>query len=570
MKLSYRQRLFVYFAGLFVIFTVGIAFYERQRELSFKREALEEKLDTYSDIIQSVLQAEREDLSGFSSHLPPVIPHALRITIIDKNGAVLFDNYISNTRGMENHLNREEIRAAAEKGTGSDVRQSVSNQRPYLYYAKNYSDEYIRVAMPYDIRLKQFLKADNTFLYFLVGFLIVFLWLIYKITSQFGASVRRLRDFALQTDQTNISHIRFPDDELGEIGNKISENYLQLEASRKNIALEKQKLLQHIQISEEGICFASADHKIEFYNGLFIQYLNQLTEEPSSDAASVFTDAGFAPLHQFLKEGSEDYFETEINRHGKIFSLQVNVFTDRSFEILLNDITRREKTRRLKQEMTGNIAHELRTPVTGIRAYLETVLQQNIPDDKKEHFIRQAYNQTLTLSEILKDMSLIAKMGEAPESFLLEEVNIDSLLSKLKADLSLSLSEKQIEMRWQLPQNLVVRGNMVLLYSVFNNLTENAIRYAGERIKINVSVFNEDKEYYYFSFFDTGAGIDNEEHLNRIFERFYRVQGGRTRDTGGSGLGLSIVNNAIQFHGGTIAARNRKGGGLEFLFRLRK
>lgn len=570
MKLNYRQRLFLYFAMLFVVFTIGIALFEHTRELSFKREALEKKLDTYSDIIESSSANGSVDFTDFVHELPAGIPADLRITVIDFQGQVLFDNYIPNSGMMENHSARLEIRRAAERGTGSDVRESASNHHPYLYYAKRYDDKFIRVAMPYNLQLKLFLKADNAFLYFLIGFLVVFLWLIHKITSQFGASVGRLRDFALQTDKTNIPKISFPDDELGEIGARIRENYLQLEDSRKGIALEKQKLLQHIQISEEGVCFVSAKNEVEFHNGLFIQYLNQLTDEPVSDAAVIFSDTTFAPLHQFLKQKSENYFEARLSRYGKIFSLQVNIFTDKSFEMILNDITRQEKTKQLKQEMTGNVAHELRTPVTGIRAYLETVLQQDIPDDKKEHFIRQAYNQTLTLSEILKDMSLIARIEEASASFALEKVNISELLSKIKTEWSPLLSEKSIEMNWQLPDNLVITGNPVSLHSIFNNLTENAIRYAGEHIKINISVFNEDHEFYYFLFYDTGAGIKDEVHLNRIFERFYRVQEGRSRDTGGSGLGLSIVRNAVQFHKGNILTKNRKGGGLEFIFQLHK
>ncbi|MCC6448200.1 MAG: two-component sensor histidine kinase, partial [Chitinophagaceae bacterium] len=129
---------------------------------------------------------------------------------------------------------------------------------------------------------------------------------------------------------------------------------------------------------------------------------------------------------------------------------------------------------------------------------------------------------------------------------------------------------KHIEMKWQLSDNLSLTGNANLLYSLFKNLTDNAIRYAGENIKINISLYNEDANFYYFSFYDTGIGIKEESHLNRIFERFYRINEGRTRDTGGSGLGLSIVKNAVFFHKGKITAKNRKEGGLEFLFTLKK
>lgn len=570
MKITYRQRLFLYFALLFTAFTIGVAVFEHSRELSFKREALEEKLDTYSDLIQSVLAKDTVDPAMLTNGLPSVLPVDLRITIIDHQGKVLYDNAVENFSAMENHSHRVEIQLAAQNTKGSDVRESASNHHPYLYYAKKYGDKYIRVALPYNIQLKQFLKTDNAFLYFLGAVLLIFLWLIHRITSQFGASIRQLRDFALQSNTVNSAGLRFPNDELGEIGTRITENYLQLEANRESIALEKQKLLQHIQISEEGICFFSYGNKVEFHNGLFIQYLNQLTDDPVSSAAGIFSDTAFAALHRFLEQGGSSYFETQISKRGKIFSLRVNMFDDKSFEIILNDVTRQEKTRQLKQEMTGNIAHELRTPVTGIRAYLETVLEQNIPDEKKHYFIQQAFNQTLTLSEMIKDVSLIAKMEEAPGLFELETINISDLLKRLKEEMSVALVRKNIEMSWQLPDDLAIKGNPVLLYSIFKNLTENAIRYAGEHIKINISVFNEGDHFYYFSFYDTGVGVENEEHLNRLFERFYRVQEGRTRDTGGSGLGLSIVKNAVHFHKGNITAKNRREGGLEFIFQLHK
>ena len=112
-------------------------------------------------------------------------------------------------------------------------------------------------------------------------------------------------------------------------------------------------------------------------------------------------------------------------------------------------------------------------------------------------------------------------------------------------------------------------GNYSLLYSIFRNLMDNAIAYAGTNIHINISCFREDENYYYFSFADTGIGV-SPEHLNRLFERFYRVDKGRSRKLGGTGLGLAIVKNAVLIHGGTISAKNNQGGGLEFVFTLAK
>jgi signal transduction histidine kinase len=130
------------------------------------------------------------------------------------------------------------------------------------------------------------------------------------------------------------------------------------------------------------------------------------------------------------------------------------------------------------------------------------------------------------------------------------------------------LQSKDIIIYSTVPQDYTISGNENLLYSVFRNLVDNVISHAGESITIRISKCSEDGKFAYFSFSDNGVGIEDEKHLNRLFERFYRVGEGRTRETGGSGLGLSIVKNAIAFHGGTITVKNRMEGGLEFLFSL--
>lgn len=566
MKLSFRRRLFLYFALLFAVFTAGIALFEQSRERIIRTEGLEEKLDIYANFIQSILSTKGEYKDAIKQ-LNTTLPPELRITIIDLQGTVLYDNKIDEYSKLECHASRSEIIEAEKTGKGTAIRNSDSTKHPYLYYAKKFGEIYVRVALPYNLQLEQFLKPDNLFLYFLLILFMVSLFFIHKITQQFGNSVKRLRDFTLRPDNSDIS---FGEDELGEIGKKISDSYRQLEDNKKKLSLEKNKLLQHIHISEEGICFVSSTQQVELYNGLFIRYLNQLTQEPKSNPAAILEDDAFAVLHQFLQQAEERYLETQIEKHGKIFSMRTNIFEDQSFEIILTDITRREKAKKLKQEMTGNIAHELRTPVTSVRAYLETVLEQSLPEERKEHFIRQAYHQTLTLSEMIKDMGIIAKMEEAPDSFTLEKINLPQLLNDLKTEQCGNFARNHIQMDWQLPEKLIITGNLNLLTSIFRNLIENSVRYAGEHIRINTALIDEDSDFYYFSFYDTGKGVANEAHLNRIFERFYRVQEGRTRDTGGSGLGLSIVKNAIHFHKGSISAKNRKGGGLEFLFHLRK
>jgi signal transduction histidine kinase len=209
---------------------------------------------------------------------------------------------------------------------------------------------------------------------------------------------------------------------------------------------------------------------------------------------------------------------------------------------------------------------------------LETLLDNQLTPEKEHYFIQQAYAKSIALSELIQDMSLLTKIEDAPHSFQLEQVNIPVLLKELQVDFATALQEKEMTVQWNMPENLLINGNRNLLYAIFRNLTDNAIRYAGQYVHIQIDMYKEDNEFYYFSYSDNGTGIADEQHLNRLFERFYRISEGRTRDSGGSGLGLSIVKNAVLFHKGTIAVKNgehghnkqEKHGGLEFLFTIQK
>ena len=574
MKLSYKKKLLLSFLLIFTLFTAGIIGLERSRERHFKTEALEEKLDAYIEIVKNGLSSNVDNEKIFLDNLVSLLPPDLRLTIIDRQGIVLYDNTIDDLSTLENHANRTEVIKAFENGKGTITRTSTSTNQKYLYYAKSANIYCIRIAAPYNIQLMNYLKPDNLFLYYIIVLFSFIAFLIHIVTQRFWKSINQLRNFVMvsEKDEVDFTHFKFPDDELGEIGAKITEHYEQLKNSQREIIREREKLLQHVYSSGEGLCFFSATKKVEFYNGLFIQYLNMIIDGANSDPCMIFTDPSFDNFNKDISSGpgEEKYIELQIKKQGKTFSVLVNIFDDNGFEIILNDITQQEKTRFLKQEMTSNIAHELRTPVTSIRGYLETLLNRPLPEDKKRYFITQAFNQTIVLSELIQDMSLITRMEEAPNSFQLEWVKISALLDELKYDLTIPLLEKSITMEWNVPAELEVKGNKNLLYSIFRNLTDNVIRYAGNHVKICVNKYNEDNNFYYFSYSDTGIGISDEQHLNRLFERFYRINEGRTRDTGGTGLGLSIVKNATAFHKGTIFAKNRTGGGLEFLFKIQK
>lgn len=201
---------------------------------------------------------------------------------------------------------------------------------------------------------------------------------------------------------------------------------------------------------------------------------------------------------------------------------------------------------------------------------METIVSnENIPREKINVFLERCYAQSNRLSRLLRDISVLTRMDEAANMIDMERVDISVLVGNIINEVSLELDEKHITVVNSLKKSIQIKGNYSLLYSIFRNLMDNAIAYAGSNIQININCFREDENFYYFSFADTGIGV-SPEHLNRLFERFYRVDKGRSRKVGGTGLGLAIVKNAVIIHGGSISAKNNQGGGLEFVFTLAK
>lgn len=229
----------------------------------------------------------------------------------------------------------------------------------------------------------------------------------------------------------------------------------------------------------------------------------------------------------------------------------------------------RQEQDTLKRELTQNVAHELKTPVASIQGYLETILNHTDMDEERRMlFLQRCFAQSKRLTSLLQDISTLNKLDDAPELHDFEPVNISDLVQSIQRETALELTQREMSFDNHLPDELWISGNRSLLYSVFRNLMDNAIAYAGQRTTIQLMV-EDIGEQWTFVFSDNGVGVPTQ-HLPRLFERFYRVDKGRSRAIGGTGLGLSIVKNAILLHHGTISVKNNDGGGLQFTFSIRK
>ena len=267
-------------------------------------------------------------------------------------------------------------------------------------------------------------------------------------------------------------------------------------------------------------------------------------------------------------------FEESTDWHMLIFSIIVmlglGVLLHRYSKHMDERISREQadKENQMRRELTQNIAHELKTPVASILGYTETILEHpDMSTDTRRQFLERTQSQANRLTSLLQDLSTLNRMDYASDLITIERVDVSHIVADIIKETQLITQSKNMTVRNNLPQDIIINGNHSLIYSIFRNLMDNAINYAGDGTTVSISA-KERNSRWYFTFSDNGTGIDSE-HLSRIFERFYRIDKGRSRALGGTGLGLAIVKNAVVLHGGIIKAHSAKDGGLCFNFSLK-
>jgi signal transduction histidine kinase len=553
-----------------------ICYFQYQREKEFRAEQLDQELTIYNYTIHKFIKERNATWDELEDYVHLFPDSALRVTVIDSAGFVTFDSSVNNGTRLDNHLQRPEIEMANTSENGKAIRHSLSMGKDYYYLAHRFPSMYVRSALPYNVSLTSMLKANLLFLNFMVLLLLSSVLALYLVARKFTKSIDRLRLFIQKAENDDIPdmEIEFPTDELGEISKNIVKLYkLQVE-TKAEVNKEREKLIMHLQISQEGLGIFSSDKKEILANAHFVQYTNILANRECEYSDQIFTLPEFAEMNEFidnsLHHNKLDKKRLTIQKRASIFAVQCIVFQDNTFEVSINDISVQEHENELKRQLTQNISHELKTPVSSILGYMESILNNPELDKARQRFfIERSFQQALRLSSLLQDISMLNKMDESKRLFEKESCNILTIISDVMNDMHLEIEQKACLISTKVDASIEIQGNRSLLYSIFRNLTDNALAYGGERLTIEINCFRQDERFYYFSFTDNGIGV-GEEHLSRLFERFYRVDKGRSRKVGGTGLGLAIVKNAVLYHQGNISAKNVDTGGLSFIFSFRK
>jgi two-component system, OmpR family, phosphate regulon sensor histidine kinase PhoR len=582
---SFRGEIFFYFIIVFILFTAAILTFQYQREKKYRTAQLENTLDNITEITYRFIEQnsliEKNEITRLAE-LQEIIPQSnIRITIIALNGEVIYDSS-ADYRNMENHLQRPEVQKSLQNQKGANIRHSDTTLEDYYYYAKKYTGYFVRTAFVYNIQIQNFLKAERSFIFFIISVFAVIGIILYLVTGKLSLAITKLKDFSIKAGKNELVEpdISFPENELGIISGQIIRIYHKLKKAKDELSNEREKLFNHLNALNEGIAFFSPQKEKTLSNRHFIQYVNIISMKTVQETECVFQMEEFKRLNRFLRKNSRNkkplnpdslpQLSYTIPVGEKFFKIQSIIFPDKSFEVMISDITRLEKRRLMKQQLTSNIAHELKTPLSSIKGYLETMIDNwPVPGEKQKYFLEKTYLQSERLTHLINDVSLLTNIEDAGELFRFKPIDIKQVIDEVYENFANRMNEKNISFSSQVASKTIITGNDSLLFSVFQNFVENSINYGGEGISIAIRTYHEDDKYYYFSYSDTGPGI-SEEHLPRIFERFYRIDYGRTREMGGTGLGLAIVKNAVQLHKGEISVRNRPNGGIEFLFSLAK
>jgi signal transduction histidine kinase len=468
MKISVGQKLYFSILIVFLLFAVSFIVFQQTREKQYKIDTLNIRLQDYNDHMEETLaMMGLHDERALDEYVDEHPLAGLRVTLITPSGRVFYDNKRKDYQNISNHANRPEVQQALIHGQGSTVeRRSNTLKYDYFYSATYFPQEHfiIRSALPYNNDLAKSLQADQHYIWFALAAIIILTLVLWQFLIRLSKNITKLKIFAQRADNGESLDVEdlafFPNDELGEIAEKIIKIYKRLQSTRK----------------EQDI---------------------------------------------------------------------------------------------LKRQLTQNIAHELKTPVSSIQGYLETILDNpSITEPMKEQFLQRCFAQSQRLTSLLHDISTLNRMDDAPQLNDFTEVDISQTADNIVKETALQIKERHMTFVNLLPAGIVVQGNQSLIYSIFRNLTDNAIAYAGDGTTVTLSA-TETADRWQFVFSDNGVGVPSE-HLPRLFERFYRVDKGRSRKMGGTGLGLAIVKNAVLMHGGTITVYNNLEGGLHFEFTLQK
>ncbi|MEL7624673.1 MAG: ATP-binding protein [Clostridiales bacterium] len=477
-------------------------------------------------------------------------PNDVRISIISPAGQVIFDNTVE-AAGLPNHGDRSEVIQAMEIGVGEAKRFSDTLDEETYYYAVRMTDGYVlRVAKTTSSMLGVFVRSLP------VAACVIFVMIIAGYILA-GRLTKRILAPINSVDLT--AGVILPYDELAPFTGMINQQRQRIESQITDLRQRTDTIEAILDSMSEGILLLDKNGSI-------------LTINKSASAFFTIPDAaGKNILELFRKKDVLEHIrsalagrrsEMNFSRQDKIYRMHCSPVADSGAIILFMDITARMQAETLRREFSANVSHELKTPLTTIYGYAEMLDGGMVKEEDKPAFYGHMKEEAARMIALIENILLISKLDEKAGQELLEEVDLAAVINETVESLSPKAAAGNVTFRIS-AEKAVMQANRSQMYELFYNLIDNAIKYNKPGGLISLTLLNTGDQLK-LTVADTGIGIPQEVQ-DRVFERFYRVDLSRSKKTGGSGLGLSIVKHIVMAHHGRIELKSQVGQGTEII-----
>ena len=502
---------------------------------------------------QTDMVANGVTLSGLE-YLNNISVDKYRITLIDSNGKVLYDSR-TNAENMENHSNREEFVQAIKTGIGQSKRYSSTFTQEYLYYAQKMNDNtIIRLSIEQSSVFALLLKMIQPICIIMIITVIISVIIAQKLSKNI---VEPLNNINLDKPLDNNDY-----EEISPLLRRI--NHQQKEILIKNTELDNKKneLDTIIDNMQEGIVILNKNDDVVIINQ---SAKNILKVENYKLYENFFNLCRIIPVYEIVSEAHENKKINRIitlNDRKYLFTANPIISNDifSGIALIFFDVTERQNAEQLRREFTANVSHELKTPLHTIAGYSELIINGMVKESDKDKFMNVIFNETQRMSKLVEDIINLSRLDEGGKDMEKYHINILSTLKEVADNLNSTALDKQVEISVS-GEDSFVYAVPQLVYSIAYNLCDNAIKYnkVGGKVFLTAKKLENSVE---LSVKDTGIGIpqSDKEH---VFERFYRVDKSRSKQVGGSGLGLSIVKHSAKINNAKIELYSDEGKGTE-------
>ncbi len=522
--------------------------------------------------------AELVDLSApkaMSAHLQQISKISKsRVTLVNERGVVFADSE-KDVAGLESHLYRPEIQEARLKGTGKSVRYSSTQGVNMLYVAVAVQDRgssrgYVRLARPlHDVRSAVEQIYQSIFLAMLIGALVSLIIALF-FSYRLAAPIRTMEEFTQRLRKGQpVGSIRLrTSDETRTLADNI--NYL-VEELKDKIRLaqeEKSKLMTALTSINEGVVILNQEERIEFLSPSLAGILSgQYEDFLGKTLLESFRNAELQKAFQSFKQTRQSISREIALGAAETVIMSVSLSEvqglpgEEKVMIVFHDVTRLKKLERVRTDFVANVTHEIRTPLTAVIGYLETLQAGALenPEDAKR-FTDIMLKQARRLHRLVEDLMTLSRIELGEVVFRFEDILLPEAMDNVVSLLDAKAAAKTITLQNRLPRNLrPIKADRDRLSQILVNVLDNAVKFTPEGGRITMEA-EERGDQVALKISDSGIGIPGEE-IQRLGERFYRVDKTRSRELGGTGLGLSIVKHLMLAHGGRMEIESQPGRG---------